>query len=244
MKGTIHLKRKHVLISFILIILSVSLVCCKAPENIPTEHDVISGGYWYNEDRSACLEFDASSDNVKLYSLNSGSYSYNFGNVINGVYSLEKCTVTFGDDVKYYVLDGNVMTLGDEKFLLDTQTEPTLNVAPMQSATELSLDIPISLIPLNPGINEKIYLKFTPEKDGKYLFDFAVSDEAVKQRSVNEPSATYIWILDNEFRLVTEGNDDVNVFLGRSKTYYVIATVSAVSSDTGTNTLTVTNFNQ
>ena len=236
------MKIKHVLISFFLIILSASLVFCSTPENVPTEKDVITSGYWYSEDKSACFKFESGSRKVKLYSLNSGSYTYNFGNVIEGKYSIDECTVTFGEDIKYYVLDGTVMTLGNEKFMLDTENVPTLNTAPMESAPDIPLETPMSLIPSNPGINEKIYLKFTPEKNGKYLFDFAVSDQNTKQRSASESNATYIWILDPDFKEVIQGSDDINVFLNKSKTYYIIATVSTVSSETGTNTLTVTNI--
>ena len=240
MKGTRPLKIKHVLISFLLIILSLSLVFCSAPEKLPTEQDILTSGYWYNEDKSACFKFEGTSKRVKLYSLNSGSYTYNFGNVLEGSYSLDECTVTFGEDIKYYVLDGYTMTLGDEKLTLDTENVPTLNKTPMESATELALGTPMTLIPSNPGINEKIYLKFTPENDGKYLFDFEVSDTASKQRSIGDSGTTYIWILNSDFIEVASGVDDLSVSLSSKKTYYVIATVSAVSSDTGTNTLTVT----
>ena len=239
MKGTIHLKIKHVLISFLIIILSMSLVFCSAPEQVPTESDVLTSGYWYNEDKSACFKFEGKSSKVKLYSLNSGSYTYNFGNVIDGSYSLDECTITFGEDTKYYVLDGIIMTLGEEKLTLDTVNIPTLNTTPMESAPEISVDTPISLIPSNPGINEKIYLKFTPKGSDEYQFDFAVSESVSKKKSASEAATTYIWILNSDFVEVASGVDDLTVSLEEGKTYYVIATVSAVSSETGTNTLTV-----
>ena len=233
------MKTKNVLISLLLIILSLSLLACQSPENVPTEEDLITGGYWYNEDRSTCFKFHDDSDKVTLYSLNSGSYTYNFGNMIEGVYSLEECTLTFGENVKYYVRDGDAMNVGEEKFTLDKENIPTLNTSPMQSATELTLDSPASLVALNPSINEKMYFKFTPSKSGRYLFDFALSEEGAKQKSTTASSATYLWVLNDEYLLVTEGVDDITVFLNHNKTYYVIATVSAVSSETGTNTLTV-----
>ena len=240
MKGRKELKIKQALISLLLIILSLSLLACQTPENVPTEEDLITGGYWYNEDRSTCFKFDENSNKVLLYSLNSGSYTYNFGNVIEGVYSLEECTLTFGENVKYYVRDGAAMSVGEEKFTMDKENVPTLNVSPMQSATEIVLESPHSLVPANPSLNEKMYFKFTPENDGRYSFDFAISDAESKQRSTSESSTTYLWILNEDYQIVTEGIDDITVFLNRSKTYYVIVTVSAVSSETGTNTLTVT----
>lgn len=225
---------KRLLISIALIILSITLVFCSAPKAVPTEEDVISGGSWYSEDNSACFVFESDSDNVVLYSINSGSNTYNFGNFIIGKYSIEECTVTFGEDVKYYVLDGDVMTIGDEKFILNTQSAPTLNTAPMESAPEMHISTPVSLVPANPVLNEKIYLKFTPENNGRFLFDFAISDVPERKSDV-----THIWILNSEFNEVIQGNDNVEVFLEKSATYYIIATISAVSSDTGTNTLTV-----
>jgi len=240
LKGTNDLKIKKVLFSLILIIVSLSLLACHTPEEIPTEEDLMAGGYWYNEDRSTCFKFHEKSDTVTLYSLNSGSNTYNFGNTIDGVYSVEECTLTFGESVKYYVRDGSTLTIDEEKFTLDIQNVPTLNTTPMESAPVLTLGTPMTLIPSNPGINEKIYLKFTPEGSDEFLFDFAISEPAAKQRSMGETDTTYIWILNSDFVEIASGVDDITVSLKEGKTYYVIATVSAVSSETGTNTLTVT----
>ena len=243
-KGTDKLIIKRVLISFILIILSFSMVFCISQNNVvnvPSEKDIISGGYWYNEDRSKCFKFDSESSKVSLYSLNSGSYTYNFGNVMEGSFSLEKCTMTFGENTKYYVLDGSIITIDEEKFTLDPTNAPTLNTAPMESASDLALETPITLVAQNPEINEKIYLKFTPESNGRYLFDFAISDADASGARSADTSTTHIWILNREFNLVAQSNDELIVFLSKAQPSYVIVTVSAVSSETGTNTLTVTN---
>jgi hypothetical protein len=213
------------------------LASCSAAKNAPTERDVLTGGYWYNEDKTVCFVFDSKSSKVSLYSINAGAYTYNFGNVLEGKYSIDERTITVLEEVRHYVLDGNTITIGEDVLHLSS-TAPTLNTVPMTQGVEMLVDTGVELMPANPGINEKSYLRFTPDKSGEYVFDFALSTDSLRSASI-EGNATYIWILDKDFKVIAEGDDLVKVEMKKASQYYVVAEITVVSSVTGTNTLTV-----
>ena len=243
------MKAKKFSVSLVCFMLAVVLLFCvfacrEAPKP-PTEREILASGYWYNENKSVCFVFDAATNEVTLYSLNAGTYTYNFGNMIIGSFSDEECTVTFGDDVKYYVLDSNVMTLGEEDLTLDTVNKPVLNTEPMTSAVDITEEAPVAITASGVGLNQKTYFKFTPENSNKYVFSFLVTDQ--HQRSsvrTDNGNATYLWILDESFKEIASGSNNVTVDLQKNKTYYVITTVSAVSSETMINMLTVAPFTE
>ena len=100
------------------------LTACSASEKVPTEKDVLTSGCWYNEDKSVCFAFDKESSKLTIYSLNAGAYTYNFGNVLEGKYSIDERTITVLEEVRHYVLDGNTITIGRTRIVFWASSEP------------------------------------------------------------------------------------------------------------------------